>query len=213
MLNYDWVHDVGPLLRQMALMYPAMQRIVDLYNFQNMSMAGMKRAFDVEDENNSRYMPSTREMSKITHRKIRRWLYNPMFNRDGVFLPQRRRLRKMRAVQFQAELIRNEPLPKMDFYMMKRNYIEKLVGAWRIEFFTIPLYLNALFTAGNKETKHLIHTVAIDEMKHLFIVSNALNALHDEKLMGYKAAVPFYDKKALPHYPSNPPFVFQTDDE
>ena len=45
--NYDWVHDVGPILRQMALIYPTMQKIVDLYNFQGMSMAAMKRAFDV----------------------------------------------------------------------------------------------------------------------------------------------------------------------
>ena len=81
----------------MALMYPAMQRIVDLYNFQNMSMAGMKRAFDVEDENNARYMPSTREMSKITHRKIRRWLYNPLFNKEYFLLPQSRKLKQMKA--------------------------------------------------------------------------------------------------------------------
>ena len=45
--NFDWVHDVGPILRQMALIYPAMQRIVNLYNFQGMAMGGMKRAFDV----------------------------------------------------------------------------------------------------------------------------------------------------------------------
>ena len=100
-----------------------------------------------------------------------------------------------------------------EFYQMKKNFINKLKDAWKVEFFTIPLYLNALFTAPNTKTKHLLRSVAIDEMKHLYIVSNALNALHDEKLMGYSAAVPFYDKKFLPKYPSNPPGIFEAEDE
>ena len=154
-------------------------------------------------------MPSTREMSRITHRKIRRWLYNPIFNREAVFLPVWRKNKSMMAVQYESLLLKNEPLPEMDFYTMKRTFIEKLIGAWKIEFFTIPLYLNALFTAPNFATKNLIRTVVVDEMKHLFIVSNALNALHDDKLMGYTRAVPFYDINALPHYPSYPPEVFQ----
>ena len=29
----DWVSDIGPLLKNMALLYPAMQNIVDLYTF------------------------------------------------------------------------------------------------------------------------------------------------------------------------------------
>ena len=45
----DWVSTVGPELRKMALLYPSMQKIVDLYNFTGVSMAAMKRAFDIED--------------------------------------------------------------------------------------------------------------------------------------------------------------------
>ena len=119
-----------------------------------------------------------------------------------------KKVKTMMAIQYEKLLLKSEPLPIVDFYKMKKNFINKLKGAWRVEFFTIPLYLSALFTAPNAETKHLLHTVAIDEMKHLYIVSNALNALHDEKLMGYSGAVPFYDKNSLPKYPSNPPGVF-----
>ena len=64
----DWVNTVGPELRKMGLLYPAMQRIVDLYNFKDVTMPAMKRAFDIENENNPRYMPTTREMSALTHR-------------------------------------------------------------------------------------------------------------------------------------------------
>ena len=56
----DWVHDIGPVLKRMGLLYPSMQRVVNLYHFMGLSMYSMKRAFDVEDENHPRYMPSTR---------------------------------------------------------------------------------------------------------------------------------------------------------
>lgn len=29
-------------------------------------------------------MPSTREISAISHRKIRKWLYEPLFNRQAI---------------------------------------------------------------------------------------------------------------------------------
>lgn len=76
----DWQHSVGPKLRLMGLMYPSMQNIVDLYNYDGLSMPAMRRAFEIEDERHSRYMPATREMSSGTHRQIRRWLYNPVYD-------------------------------------------------------------------------------------------------------------------------------------
>lgn len=51
---------VGPKLRRMGLIYPSMQKIVDLYDFDGLSMSAMKRAFTIEDENHTRYMPATR---------------------------------------------------------------------------------------------------------------------------------------------------------
>ena len=33
----------------MGLVYPAMQKIVNLYDFQKISMPSMKRAFEIED--------------------------------------------------------------------------------------------------------------------------------------------------------------------
>ncbi len=45
----DWLHTVGPKLKLMGLMYPAMQNIIDLYNYDGLSMNAMKRAFEIED--------------------------------------------------------------------------------------------------------------------------------------------------------------------
>lgn len=56
----DWYNDISPILKKMGLLYPSMQKLVDLYTFRGMSMLSMKRAFDVEDENHPRYMPATR---------------------------------------------------------------------------------------------------------------------------------------------------------
>ena len=56
----DWVHDIGPELRKFGLVYPVMQNILDLYNFKEMHLLSMKRCFDVEDENDPKYMPNTR---------------------------------------------------------------------------------------------------------------------------------------------------------
>ena len=45
--NIDWLHVVGPKLKVMGLMYPSMQKIVDLYNYDGLSMDAMKRAFEI----------------------------------------------------------------------------------------------------------------------------------------------------------------------
>ena len=79
----DWKNYVGPRLRLMGLLYPAMQKIVNLYSFNKVDLDAMKRAFDIENENHSRYMPSTREISSFEHRMIQRWLYEPFYDHVG----------------------------------------------------------------------------------------------------------------------------------
>ena len=77
----------------MGLLYPSMQKIVNLYSFRAISMRAMRRAFDVEDENHPRYMPSTREMSKLEHRQLRKWLYDPLFNISDKYRDRRAKLK------------------------------------------------------------------------------------------------------------------------
>ena len=94
----DWVHDIGPELRQSGLVYPVMQNILDLYNFKSLHLLSMKRSFDIEDENDPKYMPNTREMSPLLHRKIRRWLYHPLYNKDAIHFPSWKIKQKHKAI-------------------------------------------------------------------------------------------------------------------
>lgn len=153
----------------MGLMYPAMQNIVNLYDYDGLSMNAMKRAFEIEDENHSRYMPATREMSSVTHRQIRRWLYNPLYDAK-IYLENS--IKKSYSLN---------SLPFRDFVTGKCQLIDLLKEAFKIELTTIPLYLSALFSIKDEgEASKLIRSVAKDEMKHLFIVSNLLNAVGEE---------------------------------
>ena len=110
----DWVNDISPILKQMGLFYPSMQKIINLYNFRAISMRAMRRAFDIEDENNIRYMPSTREMSTLDHRKIRKWLYDPHYEVNDTS-----RYRKEK----QRELIKLKGSTAKDFVEGKNKLI------------------------------------------------------------------------------------------
>lgn len=71
-------------MRIMALLYPSMQKILDLYTLSRIEMPAMRRSFAIEDEESPRYMPSTREISAFDHRKIRKWLYEPIFDHTKI---------------------------------------------------------------------------------------------------------------------------------
>ncbi len=48
-ISPDWINYVGPRMRIMGLLYPAMQKIINLYSFMGIDMDAMKRAFDIEN--------------------------------------------------------------------------------------------------------------------------------------------------------------------
>jgi hypothetical protein len=73
-------------------------------------------------------------MSPSTHRQIRRWLYNPVFD-SQITVGERNsldtRIMNLSIVDFDAD---------------KTKLIEMLKSAFKIELVTIPLYLSALFS-------------------------------------------------------------------
>jgi hypothetical protein len=133
----DWKNYVGPRLRVMGLLYPAMQKIIDLYSFKQVNLDSMKRAFDIESENHSRYMPSTREISSFEHFMIRRWLYEPFFDHDIHTNIDYSRITAAKQHIFS----------KPTFQEKKANLRNKLKDAFAFELFTIPLYLTAMYTS------------------------------------------------------------------
>ena len=134
----------------------------------------------------------------MEHRKIRKWLYDPHFKvSEGV--------RLLKNNQFNKK-INKRAVPTVEtFNADKEDLIADLKTAFTLELSTIPLYLTAMFTAPEKHTENLIRSVAIDEMKHLFIVSNLLNAVGKPNAANMEEmikAVPFLDKNYIPSYKS-----------
>lgn len=94
-------------------------------------------------------MPATREMSSVTHRQIRRWLYNPIY--DSYIYTSK----------FNPPNVNN--LPFKDFTTGKTKLIKLLKDAFKIELTTIPLYLSALYSIKKEgEATRLIRSVSKD---------------------------------------------------
>jgi hypothetical protein len=77
----------------------------------------------------------------------------------------------------------------------KQTLLQRLQTALEIEFATIPAYLVALLSIklpGNRQAAERIRSVMIEEMLHLALVANVMNAVGGK---------PRLDKRALPKYP------------
>lgn len=200
----DWKNYVGPRLRLMGLLYPAMQKIVNLYSFNQVHLDSMKRAFDIEDERHSRYMPATREISSFEHRMIRRWLYEPFFDHVGHT-----------NIVFDRIKIKSNTLEGKKTFKEKKNELrQKLKDAFAFELFTIPLYLTAMYTTDSTEYQQVFREVLHDEMKHLFIASNLINAIREPGCTTTENGPPYLDQNYVPSFvsgtPSVPRYVYDT---
>jgi Ferritin-like len=84
---------------------------------------------------------------------------------------------------------------------------EHLMGAIELELLTIPAYLTALFSlmpGKNKPAAKVVHSVVMEEMLHLALASNVMNAVGGEpNLTGggyvprYPAALPFHKPRTF----------------
>jgi len=94
-----------------------------------------------------------------------------------------------------------------------RDLKKYLQAALEIEHFTIPLYLTAIYTipAGtNRAAYYAIRSIVMEEMLHMTLVANVLNAIgghpriaHPNFVRGYPAKLPYSaldDKIALRHF-------------
>ena len=75
------------------------------------------------------------------------------------------------------------------------DLIELVQNAMRLEFATIPPYLTAMLSlkpGQNRDIWWAIHDVVVDEMLHLLIGCNLLNALGGRPVLDDPAFVPHY---------------------
>ena len=174
-----WLDDVYPIFKQYANLYPVMTyNFVDLGNYYD--VVKYKNAINASmmlPMSHPNYMPVTRDLSRSKRDVIQKWLsqQNPAIGNPKTF--------------YSIEQLRKD-----------------LQTALELEHSTIPPYLTALASikfSYNLEIQNILETVVIQEMMHMALVANILNAV------GGKPSL--YSKKFLPIYPSRLPGGVQHD--
>lgn len=175
----SWLDDVYPIFKQYANLYPVMtENFVDLGNYYE--VVNHRKAIKMSLElpmSHPNHMPVTRDLSKSKRQVIVEWL-----SKEKPLIGE----------------------PKK-FYSVE-NLRKDLQTALELEHSTIPTYLSALASikySYNLEIQKVMKTIIIQEMMHMALVANILNAIGGEPSL--------YSKDFIPHYPSRLPGGVQPD--
>eukprot|EP00058_Branchiostoma_floridae_P011442 XP_002596930.1 hypothetical protein BRAFLDRAFT_76430 [Branchiostoma floridae] len=165
-----WYEDVYPIFQQYANLYPVMKPIIDLASYEDVSKKSklLKSALNLP-ETNPNHMPVTRDLSPQKREMILSWLDDPDPSTN---------LRKVGTTTHTVEELKRA-----------------LQLALQIELATIPPYLSALFSikdGNNRKVAAIIRSVVIEEMKHMSLVSNLLNAIGGSPVLNHSSVVPSY---------------------
>ena len=174
-----WLDDVYPIFKQYANLYPVMtDNFVDLGNYYD--VLNHRKAIKMSLElpmSHPNHMPVTRDLSTSKRKVIVEWLSKV-----------------------------KPPIGDPKNYYSVEHLREDLQIALQLEHSTIPTYLTALASiksSYNLEIQTVMKTIIIQEMMHMALVANILNAV------GGKPSL--YSKDFIPHYPSRLPGGVQPD--
>ena len=174
-----WLDHVYPIFQQYANLYPVMtENFVDLGNYHEVINYRHRIQVCLElPESHPNYMPVTRDLSKSKRDVILKWLKqeNPLVGNPKNL--------------YTVEQLR-----------------EDLQIALQLEHSTIPPYLTAwasIKKSYNQEVKNILRDILIQEMMHMALVANIINAV------GGKPS--FHSEDFIPHYPSRLPGGVQPD--
>ena len=174
-----WLDDVYPIFKQYANLYPVMtDNFVDLGNYYD--VLNHRKAIKMSLElpmSHPNHMPVTRDLSTSKRKVIMEWLSK---EKPLIGEPQK-------------------------FYSVE-HLRQDLQIALQLEHSTIPPYLTALASiknSYNSKIQRVMKTIIIQEMMHMALVANILNAV------GGKPSL--YSKNFIPHYPSRLPGGVQPD--
>ena len=174
-----WLDDVYPIFKQYADLYPVMtENFVDLGNYYE--VVNLRKAIKGSMElqmSHPNYMPVTRDLSMSKREVIIEWLS------------------------------KEKPLigDVKNFYSVE-NLRRDLQTALELEHATISPYLTALASikySYNLDIQSILKAIVIQEMMHMALVANILNAV------GGKPSL--YSATFIPHYPSRLPGGVQPD--
>ena len=174
-----WLDDVYSIFKQYANLYPVMTyNFVDLGNYYDVvKHKNAIKASMMLPRSHPNHMPVTRDLSGSKLKVIKNWLSqeNPAIGDPKSF--------------YSVEQLRKD-----------------LQTALQLEHSTIPPYLTALASikfSYNLEIQNILETVLIQEMMHMALVANILNAVGGNPSL--------YSKEFLPSYPSRLPGGVQHD--
>ena len=178
-LEPTWLDDIYPIFKQYADLYPVMTKnFLNLGNYYDVLKYRSTIKMSMElPESHPNYMPVTRDLSKSKREVILQWLSN-------------------------KNLVIGEP---KKYYSIK-NLRRDLQTALELEHATIPVYLTALASIKpnyNLEIQAIINTIVVQEMMHVLLVANILNAVG--------GAPSLYSEDFIPNYPSRLPGGVQPD--
>ncbi len=163
-----WAEHVYPIFKQYANLYPIMKKpSVDLSSYH--SVVGMKKIISLSMNlpmHHPNYMPVTRDMSKRKRRMITKWL--------AVEKPKLGDINKIISVQHLRNLLQS---------------------ALEVEHATIPPYMTALWSIRNgfnRQVHRLIKTIIRQEMLHMGLVANLLNAIGGSPSLIHSSFIPKY---------------------
>lgn len=161
-----WNKDVYPIFKKYAMLYPIMTlNYVDLGNYHEV----MKHIFHINmtlrlPKAHPNYMPVTRDLSKDKLNMILKWLDHPCPGEE-----------------------------EEDFTIEKLRH--NLQTALEVEHSTIPTYLTALATIKdnyNTEVQAIFRQILIQEMLHLALAANLLNAVGGKPVLFSENFIPLY---------------------
>ena len=168
-----WLDDVYPIFKQYANLYPVMtDNFVDLGNYHEVVM--YKRAIrgslmlPIDHPN---HMPASRDLSASKRQVIVKWLSNDSPAKGNP-----------------------------EHYYSVEHLRQDLQNALELEHSTIPPYLTALASikfSYNLEVQGILKEIIMQEMMHMALVANILNAIGGQPSL--------YSKEFIPRYPSRLP--------
>ena len=174
-----WLDDVFPIFKQYANLYPVMtENFLDLGNYYD--VLNHRKAIKMSLElplSHPNHMPVTRDLSTSKRKVIVEWL-----SREKPPVGEQHKF-------YSVEQLRKD-----------------LQTALQLEHATIPPYLTALASmkkSYNLQIQSVMKAIVIQEMMHMALVANILNAV------GGKPSL--YSKDFIPHYPSRLPGGVQPD--
>ncbi|CAH1241295.1 Hypp6340 [Branchiostoma lanceolatum] len=168
--SVTWYNDVYPIFQQYANLYPVMKPIINLASYDDFTcnLRLLEYALTLP-ESHPNHMPVSRDLSQAKREMILSWLRD---TGGGTRLP---------------------PLGTAPHGV--KDLKKALQTALELELATIPPYLTAMFSlkdGHNGEVLEVIQNVVLDEMKHLTLVANLLNAIGGEPVLNKSSVVLSY---------------------